>query len=363
MSEGTTYTATVIPVKLSKHPNADALGLWKFEGFYGATQMTQWGVTALGDAEVDTGKLGVFIEPDTAVPIDRPEFAFLKDKAYSVGPYAGFARIKVMKIRQVFSQGLLVPAPEGLKEGDNAFESLGLVHFEPELMEAFLRPNSGGSNSRGVSIDPESIGVAGFVGKYELENLRKFSRTAFVPGEDIAATEKLEGSAMRVRWNAESNDFLVGSRNSWKRQSESSEWWSALMACPELQEACKALPNVVFYGECIGRVKGWKYGLNNKTAFKLYDMREADTNRWLEYDEQQAIAKQFNIPTVPELYRGPFDWERIKELAEGQSALSTVETMCREGCVVRPIKQIGDPTKDHSVYKVKGDTYFSLKKG
>src|SRR5437773_1584681 len=66
-----THRAEVVPVVLEKHPNADALSIVKiYDGGYQCIVRTEdW-----------VGKdKGVYIQPDSLVPLIQPEFAFLAD--------------------------------------------------------------------------------------------------------------------------------------------------------------------------------------------------------------------------------------------------------------------------------------------
>lgn len=155
--------------EIRKHPDADKLGLVSVWGYTVIVALDSW----------KEGDLAAYLEPDTLVPLNRPEFAFLKhyeDRTQE--------RIKVKKLRGIYSQGLLVPMREELfKEGDDAWEFLGLERYVPRI------------SSPGTSLGsaPSEAGPSGIVApKYDLENYRKFARL-LVEGEEIIITEKLHG--------------------------------------------------------------------------------------------------------------------------------------------------------------------------
>jgi len=173
-----THGVNVFLIKeIKPHPNADFLGIIDANG---------WDVIIkLGDYNV--GDLVIHVEPDYVVP-DIELFAWLKYKKNADGNFVkdnngnhvltskNWDRIRARKFCQRYSHGILVPAPEGLKEGDEAMELLGIERFEPPLPLS-----AGGDNERGP---------AGFYPKYDVENLQRF-QFAIQADEEVVATEKL----------------------------------------------------------------------------------------------------------------------------------------------------------------------------
>lgn len=107
-----TFRVEVVPVVLEPHPDADSLSIVKVRGFTVCVKTFDW---------VDR-KIGVYIPPDSIVP-DTDQFKFLNTSR----------RIKVRKLRGIISMGLLVPAPEGSKLGDNVAELMGITHYETPI--------------------------------------------------------------------------------------------------------------------------------------------------------------------------------------------------------------------------------------
>src|SRR3990172_141849 len=94
-----------------KHENADTLGIVKIWGYTA--------ITRLGDFK--EGDLAVYVEPDYVLP-DKPEYEWLK----------GHLRIRAKRLRGVWSQGLLLKAPPGSKEGDDVMALLGIERYVPK---------------------------------------------------------------------------------------------------------------------------------------------------------------------------------------------------------------------------------------
>ena len=153
-----THKCEVIRVLLEEHPTADLLSIVKVHGYECAVRTEEW----------KNGDLGVYIPPDSIVP-DTEAFKFLD----------GHTRIRARKIRGRYSQGVLAHAPEGVQEGDDCMEMMGIEHYEPPMPMV-----SGGDNEKG----PE-----GFFPVYDIEDYNRYAAEVFVPGEEVVATEKIHG--------------------------------------------------------------------------------------------------------------------------------------------------------------------------
>src|SRR5262249_42181276 len=67
--------------------------------------------------------------------------------------------------------------------------------------------------------------------------------------------------------------------------------------------------------------------------FGAFDVRVGD--RYLDYDEFVDACALMDVPTVPLLYRGPYDRAKLEEVATGREQLTGREANIREGVVVR----------------------------
>jgi len=309
------HEAVVFRVEKRPHPNADKLALVEVNGY----------VSGVRKEDFSDGDLAVLIEPDTCVPVARPEFSFLSGAAYADGEYGGFARITVRRFRGLYSHGLVVKAPDGMAAGDNAFEALGLKHFDPEVA------NPG---RRGHIPDSEGDGVVGFNGKYDLEHLLKY-KNLFIDGEEVVVTEKIHGSNMRV--GCVDGVVKVGSRSRWVKDSDN-VWWNAYRPrAPELNHLAVDLGLTVF-GEVVPtQGERWTYGITGSPGFIVFDMLR--NGEFIDHDELAKLCRMMDLTMVPELWRGPFSMDKMHELASGVSELAPGVAPYREGCVVRPVKE------------------------
>lgn len=164
-----THSCPVVPVVLEKHPNADSLSICKIKGFTYVARTEDW----------VNNPLGVWIEPDMVVPSNRPEFAWLakSHKEIENNGIKGY-RIKVKRLRGIMSMGLMTPAPEGAKVGDNLMEHFGIVRYEPPISLSTF----------GEATKPPP----GVRYSYDVESAYNFAHL-FTDNEEVVATEKVHG--------------------------------------------------------------------------------------------------------------------------------------------------------------------------
>ncbi len=322
------HKCPVVPIKLEIHPKADSLSIVKVNDFTYVAKTADW----------QNVPLGVWIEPDYVVPSNRPEFEWLKDiyKEIENNGIKGY-RIRVKRLRSIMSMGLMIPAPEGAKVGDDYREHYGIVRYEPP--EAM---STGGEATK----PPPGIRPV-----YDIENARNFVHL-FVDGEEVVETEKVHGC--NGRWACVDGAMYCGSRGEWKRQEEGNLWWKALANHPEVAEFCKLNPDVTVYGEVYGQVKNFHYGLpKGKVGIVVFDLLRNGT--WIDHDEAKTLGK--SLPWVPELYRGPWNKEAAFKLAEGKTKIAAIDQI-REGLVVKPIKERTNLETGRTQLKIVSNAYM-----
>lgn len=153
-----THKAEIVNIELLNHPNADTLSIVKVYGYQVCVRTEDW----LGKTTA------CYLPPDTICP-DTPPFEFLGTNK----------RIKAKKLRGVVSFGLLMPCPEGMHVGDDAYEYYGLTHYNPPEPA-----NTGGE----AGPAPKYANYS----KYDVDSLRRY-KDLFIPGEEVVATIKYHG--------------------------------------------------------------------------------------------------------------------------------------------------------------------------
>lgn len=322
---------------IERHPNADQLGLVTIGGFTVVVRLDQW----------KEGDLAIFVEPDY-VASDLPAFAFLGEHK----------RIKTRRFRGVWSMGLLVPANEFLELrsmstgeyvvqlGDNVMEQLGIVRYEPEVHSKKSRVVTG----REVIV-PEAVRD---VPKYDLENLRK-NREVFTHGELVVATEKIHGCSARFTFRG--GQFYIGSRNRWVEDDGNNSWSVASAAAPWIREWCEVNEGWTLFGEIFGKVQSLDYGLGDAVDFRAFDAMSPD-GKFMDAEEFHQPGKLRGL-TPPVIYSGPYDYEKLMELAEGRSEMPGAKHI-REGIVVKPYAERWDRSCGRVALKLVSNAYLAM---
>jgi RNA ligase (TIGR02306 family) len=341
-----THKVEVVRVRPEKHPDADRLSLVKVHG---------WQVI-VGKDEFKEGQLGVYLAPDYVVPLEPSEVArsVIRDSTLAMlaknckvvdgrapcreGYVRGY-RIKVKKFRGEWSQGLLLQAPEGVKEGDDLMSLLDIGYYEPPLDMM-----TGGETEE----KPPEISAP----KFDVESLFQYN-TALEPGTGVVVSEKIHGA--QARFLFEGTRFFCGSKNEWKKEHAASLWWRALNETKGLKEWLQKHPEKVIYGEIYGSgVQDLAYGLKNRDIrLCIFDIWDKD--HFLPYDEAKSLAE--TLPWVPELYRGPYSESILKPLIDGESQLHQANHL-REGIVIRTLDELKDPNLGRVILKVVSNAYL-----
>jgi RNA ligase (TIGR02306 family) len=333
-----THEVKIIKINnIRNHPNADKLEIIKIWEYECVVKKDQFKI----------GDLAAYIESDYVVPLTRPEFSFLS-KPEKPRPQK---RITVSRLRGVYSAGLLIPAPEGSKEGDNVMDLLGVERYEPpeELMVKGAFAEKG----------PEF-----FCPKYDLENIKKHMNL-MIPGEEVIVTAKLHGCNGRFTY---SNDRMYcGSRTQWKVKTGTempdgyiapkNAWWEALEQNPWIEDFCKSNPGVVLYGEVVGNSiqNGYHYGhQKNSIGFYVFDILEH--NQWtnnIEFSKERYSCLKF----VPTVYKGEFDFSKIAPIAEEKESFNDANHI-REGVVIKILDERFDPSVGRVAFKLVSNNYL-----
>jgi RNA ligase (TIGR02306 family) len=317
------HKAKVIKIrKVEAHPNADKLQIipiWDY-------------TTCVRAGDFKIGDLGVFIEPDTLIPVSQPEFSFLAGQDED-----GFVRIRARRLRGISSFGLLIKARPEWREGDDVFEELGCKHWDPP-------PSGDGLDAPAPSV---------YSVKYDVENLRRFNNI-IQEGELVEITEKINGENSRFVWA--DNELHASSHTRWKIQDDRIPWWKVakkLALATKLQK----YSNYVFYGELYGGVKHFPYGLpRGERDLIFFDILNKD--EWLPPLVTRQICKELELNYAPLFYEGPWS-DDCKKFADGSSAL---DKHIREGCVVKPLVPRRDPECGRVILKLVSIDYLEGKK-
>lgn len=332
------YTEVVRIGKITKHPDADSLSITDVLGGYPCIIKT---------GDFVEGQLAVYLSVDTLCPLDNPLFAFLA-KSGSPKSLNGkqYARIKAVKLRGIFSMGLLIPADPGWEEGQNVSEFLGIEKYEPLVTNT---ANGGRSST-----------FPGELIHYDIEGIRKYENL-LQENEQVVVLEKVDGQNSSFVYT--DTDFVVCSHNQKKERPLDSEpvanWWQ-IAAKYDIERKLEQCRNLAVYGEVYGYVSDLRYGTKpGELLLAIFDVLDIRNRRWLNWDDVVELANELELPLVPELYRGCWKPE-LKELSEGKTTINKADHI-REGIVVKPLYERTDRKIGRVILKLHGTGYLLRK--
>ncbi|MEU5582270.1 RNA ligase (ATP) [Streptomyces huasconensis] len=349
-----TLRVTAETLTIHEHPGADALELAQV-GLYRA-------VVAKGAYR--TGDSAVYIPEQAVLP------AGLIEELGLTGRLAGGNRdrVKAVRLRGELSQGIVcrpaaladVDLARAAREGTDFAERLGITKWVPPIP-----PTMSGD----VEAAPELLPWV------DIENIQRYP-DIFAPGEPVVVTEKLHGSACLVTYVADSGRVHVSSKGFGAKSLALQEdprnlYWRAVHGHGVAAVAAKLAERlgarrVGLFGEVYGEgVQDLSYGADGRRdtlGYAVFDVSaEIDGRvRWLD----AAKLLDGELPLVPRLYEGPYDADRVLELASGRETVSGRQLHLREGVVIRPTAERHSPTTGgRAIAKAVSTAYLTRKGG
>lgn len=358
--------------KIEKHPYADNLSIATVLGDYPVIIKT---------GDFATGDIAGYLPIDTIVP-DTEKFYFLCPKKYEktidpaymevvdkpVGPKyplgsvpERYRIIKAKRLRMVYSQGLLVP----LHDYFNQFDAVAMEIIQPgySLVDVIGLKKWEEDEEENVSVkktrtNAEKAPSGWAIPHYDIDGVRKYL-DALAPDEEIVLTEKVHGS--NAAFCHDGTRLWVKSRNFYKKMDPDDMWWDVALRY-DLENKLKAYPNMVFFGEVYGQVKGFRYDTTVQdkqllTKVRFFDIFDVKKMRYLDYDDFVVMVKEAGLDAMPELYRGKWvGKETMYPYAEGLTTLGGKHI--REGWVLRTVKERYEPRLDSRMQvKLVGEGY------
>ncbi|MFJ9864836.1 RNA ligase (ATP) [Streptomyces sp. NPDC101165] len=345
-------TAEVLTVH--EHPNADALELAQV-GLYRA-------VVAKGAYR--TGEAAVYIPEQSVLPPGLIEELGL------TGRLAGgdANRVKAVRLRGELSQGI-VCRPKALADVDLARAAAEGTDFAERLDITKWVPPIPPTMDGDVESAPDLLPWV------DIENIQRFP-DIFTAGEDVVLTEKLHGSACLLTYLADEDRVHVSSKGFGAKSLALKEdprnlYWRAVHGHGVAEVAARlagrlGARRVGIFGEVYGAgVQDLTYGADGRRetlGYAVFDVSaEIDgTVRWL--DAAEVLGDE--LPLVPRLFSGPYDIERVLEVASGRETVSGRGLHLREGVVIRPlVERYSGVTGGRAIAKAVSPAYLTRKGG
>jgi len=355
------------------HPDADRLSLIQIGGYTCISAKLED-----GSHRYSEGDLVVYVPEAAIVPeyLLKPGF-WNDEKGKGILAGSNGDRVKAMRLRGIFSQGILfAPEIDGegpmlrneadelllVKAGDDVAEFLGITKYEPPVP---------------TSLQGEVCNIAGKTASYDFESIQSVPEL-FAVGEEVVATEKLHGTNTQIGYvpglNHEELFFdgclYVGSKGMSAKglvmkDNEANDGnlyvknLRALIAAgfgERIKEmALEADKPVRVFGEVYGAgvQKGYAYG-HKAPAFAVFDIQVG--YEYLPYEQMVAAAARLGVTTVPLLYEGPYDLAALEVHRDGKNTLDS--THIREGIVIKARDGSRHPYHGRKIGKWVSPTYL-----
>lgn len=291
------------------------------------------------------GEKAVYFPADTVLPdqwVDK----------FDVRGYVGAGnKIKRARLRGEPSFGLIVELGDpSWTVGQNVAEFYGATLFQP--------PKRTGNDAIGFEdydseIDP-------LFEKYTDIEDGKLLYGRIRANEEVVVSEKIHGRNVRL-------GIVNGVRHAGSRTARRSKptdgkleddmfWapWTIPAVVRLLEDLAKSHRVAILYGEVYGKgVQSLDYGVTKGRGFRAFDIYV--DGRYLDSKDFESLCDRHEVPRVPVLWEGPFDFAKIKSMTEGNTTVGG--SHIREGVVVRSAIERRDPAIGRVVLKFISSEY------
>lgn len=344
---------------IKPHPNADKLEIAVVGG---------WEVVT-GKDNYSVGDIVVHIQPDSMIPRSQAQ-------AWGVEQYLSFkkdsdmGRVRAARLRSHTSFGFLAPNESGAEIGTDLSEHYGIVKYEPPAPPVGM--------SAGQMRNEHPL----FHRYTDIQNLRNY-KDKLAYGEPLVITEKIHGTNSRIGWVRNQNEefeLVVGTHRTQRDPEDCGVYSLPLKLYGDILEKVfqwvqrvweedqeEPLNSVIVFGEIYGAgVQDLHYGAKEQKDYRIFDI--SVNGKYLPWYTLEFLLIEEELPLVPVLARGMFNFEDLVQEAQGNTTLN--DQHIREGIVVRPEFQEStwgkgdrDPNPKRMIFKLISDAYLTRKGG
>lgn len=347
-----TFRAEVVKIEVRRHPDADRLDIIKPIG-------KAWQCVDMRD-KFKTGELAVYIPVDSVLPTALVAELGI-EKYYS-------KRLKTVKLRGYFSQGLIAPlsilgpgpTPGHGEDGLDVTLRLGITKYE-EVIPVEMAGIQRKADER-------------FVKFTDIENFKNFP-DVFTEGEPVVVSEKIHGS--NARFANIDGELFVGSHNTNLQPPRNYTRWERLKAL--FGAKLPKTNNGNLYWRAAEYIDAKDQILSGEQVFAeiygagiqdlSYDMLPGRfgvsiigvirDGKYLDDAELDDYCEDRKFSRVPVVYRGPWKADLVA-LAGGTSTIAP--SQIREGVVVTPAEeQFSERLGGRKIIKCISDEYLLRK--
>ena len=313
--------------KIKEHPNADNIEIAVIKGWTCCTKKGQY----------EKGDTIVYCPPDCILPDELIEKLGVRNYLSGNPPN----RVKQVKLRGEISAGLIIPNDKNIPVGENVAELYCITKYEPPIRV------TDGMSYRGDSHFPKMI---------DIENMRNFP-DIFEKEEMVAVTEKIDGSqfftgvsCVEFKEVEDIGDIEVYCLDNNKEEPKYGIWKASSHRLMRKRPIANMKENIYWYpymndaiydmieyfiieekyqsvqlfGEVYGRVRGglksMHYGKQNELAYVAFRLRI--DGKYIPYKDFKEICDEFKVEIVPLIDIIPYNFDKIKELSQGNSILA-----------------------------------------
>ena len=351
-------TPLVEITKIGAHPNADRLDITHVFGY---TCIVQKGSFKVGDK-------AVYLQEGALIPQWLLGKMGLWKKGEEKGMLAGSQgnRVKAIRLRGIFSQGLLYP----VRELDaSAFPAqVAIETYGGEAIAMLNADPSGIAEALGITkyipkvpthFDGSVLGVSDGTLKFDIEDLQRHPG-AILDGEHVVVTEKIHGSWTCFGFVPWLNDerlleggTIVTSKGlsskgmvfdtsegqnvnnlyvrMWRKLMETTGTWERIV-----DEAKDKGEAIYILGETFGAgVQDLHYGMKDPEFRVFAILRKGEKEHaanYLDYGSLMNYSSWFGLETVPLLWFGSFSREKVEKHRDGKTTFDASHV--REGIVI-----------------------------
>lgn len=356
--------------KVEDHPNADRLAVVTIGGYRCIANKNHDGTW-----RYQTGDLVVYVPEQAVIPEMVLKTIGFWDDSKGKGMLGGSKgdRVRAIKLRDIVSQGILIPLdkiPAGnLIEGTDVADLLGIVKYEPEIP---------------ASMSGDVWNASGMTIKYDIESIQKHPGV-FLDRELVVVTEKLHGTWSLFGIHVDENGSktrIVSSKGLSARglafkfteenvaknlylqvleRTRNTDGETLLDLVEKIMLPVFPGQSVYVLGETFGRgVQDLAYGEQVPTlrVFDIY-VGSPGAGHYLNTDNMAYYAHRLEVESVPRLYTGEFNMDKMTELRDG---IDFSGSNIREGIVIRPLIERIDPNLGRVQVKYVSPDYL-LRKG
>lgn len=322
-------------MKLATIEKIESAGKVENSDFLNKYKILGWQCISRGDYNV--GDKVIYIRTDTIVQNkENPIFSFLEKQNW---------RIKTMKLRGEYSNGLILPWQEFFSEcpeiGTEVSEQIGIAKYEKPVNY--------------TSGDVLGQFPTQYVSKTDEENIQNIPKILNdIRGKEYYASVKMDGSSVTYI-NDENGNFRTCSRLSELKEASNSFYWIPVFK----YDLKNKLPQgIAIQGELCGpKIQNNPIGLSEKD-FYLFNAYDIKTRRLFDYQETLDLVNLLDIKMVPTYQSGIFNFESIDELIEIASKVKYGNGKNAEGLVFRLTKpEMNDKLGKYLSFKVINPKY------